>query len=167
MEPVAVSSFLPAMEMVVTNYGMLSVRINTIYDKRLWGVKIGIQRTNRFYIFYINGVWKWIRGILGYFVQAGTIIYGNGRYIQSWATTINWKGVIKSVIKCPIVVFFRWIFLAIYLLWNSMTAWELTIFNSYTQCHCSSKSKISTLCHPIFSSARKYCRALLIFSILL
>ena len=39
------------------------------------------------------------------FFQAGTIINGNVRDIQSWDTKINLNVIIKSFINCPIVVF--------------------------------------------------------------
>ena len=39
------------------------------------------------------------------FVWAGTIINGNGRYIQSWVNTIKRKSVIEVFINCPIVIF--------------------------------------------------------------
>ena len=47
MEPGAVPSSCPSMERVVTNDGMLSVRIIIICFKNVWGVGIGGQRNNR------------------------------------------------------------------------------------------------------------------------
>ena len=49
----------------------------------------GGQRTNRVTIGNRNGSYKQIIGIPDFFVLAGTIINGNGRDIQIWATKIN------------------------------------------------------------------------------
>ena len=82
MEPGAVSSFPSIMEMVVTHYGMLSVRIIMFHDKKLWRVRRGGKLTNIVSRGNISGIWKGIRGVLGHFVRAGTTINGNGREIQ-------------------------------------------------------------------------------------
>ena len=79
MEPVEVSSFPLFTSRVVTNDGMVSVRIIIIQKNKLWGVRRGgkinsiVSRGNR------NGIWKSIRGIVGSYFQAGTIINDNDR----------------------------------------------------------------------------------------
>ena len=103
----AVSFFHTDMEMVVINGGMLIVRITRIKEKKLWGIRSGGQHTNRVSRGKINGSWKWIRGILVYFGGAGNIINGNGRDIQIWSNTINWKGIIEGVINCPIFLLYH------------------------------------------------------------
>ena len=95
--------FSTSKERVVTHDVMVSVRIITIQDNNLWGVRSGGQITNRFSRDNRNGSWKRIRGIAGYYVRAGTIINGHGRQIQIWATTIKWKDTSESVKKCPII----------------------------------------------------------------
>ena len=70
---------------------------------KLWGVRRAGQSNNIVFRVNINGIWKRIRGIPGFFLE-GTIINGNGREVQSWDTTINLKGVIEVVINCHIVV---------------------------------------------------------------
>ena len=67
------------MDRVVTHDVMVSVRIIIIQYNNLWGVRRGGQRTNRVSGGDRNGIWKWIRGIAGYYVWAGTIINGYGR----------------------------------------------------------------------------------------
>ena len=42
---------------------------------------------------------------IGIFWGEVNIINGNGRDIQIWSNTINWKGIVEGVINCPIVVF--------------------------------------------------------------
>ena len=70
----------------------------------MWGVIIGGQCTNIVYIGNRNGIWKWFRCTIGYFVWAGTIINGHRRYIQIFLNTIIWKRMIEQVIKYPIIV---------------------------------------------------------------
>ena len=89
MEPGAVSYCSSVMARVVTHDGMLSVRIIRTLHKQLWGIRRCIQHTNIVSIGKRNLIWKRIIGIPLSFVQAGTIVNGNGREIQIWATTIN------------------------------------------------------------------------------
>ena len=49
----------------------------------------------------------------GLFLRAGSIINGNGMYIQSWATNISWKGNIETLINRPVVVIYNWNFLVL------------------------------------------------------
>ena len=46
---------------------------------------------------------------------------GDGKDIQIWANTINWKGVIEEVINCTIVLFSRLNFLVVAFLLNAIT----------------------------------------------
>ena len=89
MEPGPVSSYIPDTERVVTHDGMLSVSIIRIWFKKLWGIGRGGKRTTRVYIRNRNVTRKRIRVIPRPFVWVGTIINGNGKDIQIWATTIN------------------------------------------------------------------------------
>ena len=107
MKHVSVSYFNPVMSSVVTNNDMLSVRINIIQDKNLWGVRRGGQYNSIVFIGNRNVSWKRIRGISGSFVWAGTITNGNVRDIQRWANNVNWKGIIEAVIKCTVVVLYH------------------------------------------------------------
>ena len=90
--------------MFVTHYGILINSSITTQDKKLLGLVRGGQLSNRVYRANINIIWKHIRGIYGSFVWKGNIINGIGRYIKSWANTINRKGVVEAVIKFPITV---------------------------------------------------------------
>ena len=85
-------------------HGMARVRIIRSQQKELWLIRSGGQSTNKFFIRNIYGSWKHIRGIAGSFIWEGSIINGNGRYIQSQDTTIIWKGIIEAIINRPIVI---------------------------------------------------------------
>ena len=115
----AVSYLCPSMERLVTHYCTVSVMVIRIWFKNLQLIGRGGKRNNIVYMVNIYGSWKRIRGIMGYFVQVGDIINGNGRDIQIWYTRINWKGIIESVINCYIVLFSNWGGLLLAL--NSMT----------------------------------------------
>ena len=104
MEPGSLSSFRPEKARFVTHDVIYSVRIIRIWFNNLWEIGRVSQRANIFSIGNRNGSWKLIRGIPGYFVWEGTIINGNGRQIQRWDTTINWKGIIEEVINFTIVI---------------------------------------------------------------
>ena len=104
MDPGSVSSFPPSTSRVVTNDGMVSVRIIIIQKNKLWGVRRGGQINSIVFRGNRNGIWKSIRGILGSYFQAGTIINGNNSYIKSQSNAINWNGIIESVINCPDIV---------------------------------------------------------------
>ena len=107
MEPGSVSSFNPDTKRVVTHAGMLSAWAIIIHDKNFQGVIRGGQCTNIVYRGNRNDSCKRIIGILGYLFLSRTIINGNGKKIQIWVATINRKGIIESVINCPIVVLFN------------------------------------------------------------
>ena len=51
-----------------------------------------------------NVIWNQIRGIVGSFLQSGTIINGHGEEIQICDNTINWKGIVESFIKFTEVI---------------------------------------------------------------
>ena len=63
-----------------------------------------VQITNRVLRRNRNGSWNHIRGISVSFVQAGTIINGNGSKIQILDTTIILEGTIEAFINLPVVV---------------------------------------------------------------
>ena len=92
------------MDRFVFIHGVTRFRIIRSYYKGLWGIKSYAQSTNKVFGGNIYGSWNMIRGIAGYLIRAGTIINGNRRDIQSWATTMIWKGIIESVIKCTVVL---------------------------------------------------------------
>ena len=82
---------------------------------------MGGKSNKRFFRGDINGIWKWIRGILVSFVWAGTITNWNGREIQIWGTIINLKLIIEEFINFPIVVLSRLNGLVLALICKSMT----------------------------------------------
>ena len=86
---------------------MLSFRIIIIWYKKLRVIGRGGQHTNKFSIGNINVISKRIRGIPGSCVRVGTVINGKGREVQIWDTKFNRKGMIESVIKCPVVLFYH------------------------------------------------------------
>ena len=104
MGPGEVSSFCPDTEMVVIHNGMMSVRVTIIQENNLWVFRRGGKCTNIFSRGNINASWKRVRGIVGSFVRAGTIINGHGRETQSWATKTTWKVIIEASINCSIIV---------------------------------------------------------------
>ena len=84
---------------------MVSVMIIIIWSQKLWVFGTGGQSNNIFSVSKLNLGFKRIRGKMRYFAQAGTIIDTNGRNNQIWVDRINLKGMIESVIKCPITLF--------------------------------------------------------------
>ena len=70
----------------------------------MWQIRRGGQSNRWFFRGNIYGRWNQVKGIMGSFIRAGTIINGNGRDIQSRANTISWKAIIEAAIKRPVVV---------------------------------------------------------------
>ena len=68
MDPGEVSYFCPDTERVVTNNGMVSVKIIRIQENNLWFVRRGVKFTKIVSRGNINGSWKRVRGIAGSFV---------------------------------------------------------------------------------------------------
>ena len=56
--------------------------ISTIRRKEIWRIRRGGQSTNRIFRGKIDGIWEQSRGISVSFMRTGSIINGNGRYIQ-------------------------------------------------------------------------------------
>ena len=104
MFPRAVSYFHPATVRLICIHCMSMVRIIRRQDKESWQISRGVQSTTIFFRSNRDGSWKHIGGITGSFMWAGSIINGNGRQIQIWATKIICKVIIGSVIKRTVVV---------------------------------------------------------------
>ena len=112
MFPTAVSSFHPVTVIIIFLYVMGRVRIIIRYRKESWWTRRGVQSTNIIFRGNRNGSWKQIWIIVGYFIQAVSIINSNGSYIKRWDTTIIWKGITREVMNLPIVLLSHWNFLS-------------------------------------------------------
>ena len=66
---------------------MESIRI--ISRKEIWLIRRDGKSINIIYRGYRDGIWEQIWGILGSLMQARSIINGDGRYIQIWATKLH------------------------------------------------------------------------------
>ena len=148
MFPTTVSSVQPTFQRNGFLHNMDNIRI--IIRKDICWIRRGVKSTNIIFRVNRDGIWEQIWGISGYFIRGGSIINGDGRKMHIRAAIISCKGIIESVINRPVVVPQCWNFSVHISLWNTMTVQELPICNTHTQCHCSCKSKISTLCYPIF-----------------
>ena len=82
----AVSSFHPTKERKIFIHNMESISI--IKGKDIWLIRRGGQITERVFKGNQDGSWEQIWGIVGTFMQDGSIIKGYGRYIQTWATKL-------------------------------------------------------------------------------
>ena len=98
-----VSSFHPATVRIIFLNFMGRVRIIRRQEKEQWRIKRGGQITNRIFRGNRDCSWEHIWGIAGSFMQVGSFTNGNVGYIQIWATKIIFKGIIESVINCPVV----------------------------------------------------------------
>ena len=133
-----------------SRYGMVSTRSIKTKENNLWVFIRGIKSNRIVFIGNINVSWKRIGGIAGSFVWSRTIIKRHVREIQRWLNTINYKGVVEAVKNFPFVVLYHLKLLLTDLLWNTTTDKELCICYTHNQHPHIRKSKISTLCHPIF-----------------
>ena len=97
-----VSSVHPTLDTHIYINNIESIRI--IRRKEIWQTRRGGQSTKRIFRGNRDSIWEQIWGISGSFMQAGSIIKGNGGYIQIWDTKAICKRVIESVIKSTIVV---------------------------------------------------------------
>ena len=86
---------------------------------------------------------------MGYFVWAGTIIYGHERKIQIFDTTIKLKEVFEAVVHFTFILISQLGFLVPVL---SEIPLHNSFFVLYThpQRQCSHRFKIATMCPPIF-----------------
>ena len=98
----ALSYFHPTKERYIFLHDMEIIKI--IIRKEIWRIIRRGQITNIISIENIEGSWEHICGIMGSFMQEGSITNGDGRYIQIWDTKFKCKGVIEAVIKSPVVV---------------------------------------------------------------
>ena len=72
----------------------------------MYRIRRGGKITNRIFRSKRDSRWEQMRGIACYLIRTGSIINGDGRYIQSRDTKISFKGIIEEVINCPVVVLF-------------------------------------------------------------
>ena len=98
MFPTTVSSVQPTLESYIFLHNMESIRI--IRRKEIWSG----QSNNIVYRGNIDGSWEQIWRILGSFMRSGSIINGDGRYMQRWDTKFIYKGIIESFTNRPVNV---------------------------------------------------------------
>ena len=76
----------------------------SISRKEIWRISRSGQSTNIIFRGNRDGSWGQIWGLSGSFMRAGSIINGDGRYMQIRATQFICKGIIEAFINCPVFV---------------------------------------------------------------
>ena len=90
----AVTSYNPSKERLIFNYYMGRVITIRRQEKYLCQIIRGGKSTDIIFRGNRHGNWEQIRGIACSFMRTGSIVNGDGRYINSWDTGIIFKGII-------------------------------------------------------------------------
>ena len=130
MEIITVDSFQFILVTYTSHHDILNLSSVKIRQMNGWLVTRWSQITNRLFGGNINSIRKQIRGIGGFFVPDGTLIYGHGRNNQIWDTTIRCKGIIEAVINYPVILLSRINFLVPFC---SEIPWNIRMFESVTR----------------------------------